>query len=332
MTVLITGGAGFVGLALAEQLLARGTAVTIADRNPLPEIARAIAADLPGTLRVAPLDVTDRASIDTVFKTAQPTHLIHLAAITAGVDRDASDPRSIALVNYVGTIDVLSAAREHGVARVVYASTGALFGQAGFNVDHRLDEINDRPVPQTLYGITKYAAERTALRLRDLWKLDLVVGRLAMVYGRWEYPTGVRDTLSPLWKITRMALRGEPVVFPDSGPIDWIYSIDVARALMALLDTPQAQLKNSVYHLGVGNPWSIRAWCEQLKARIPGFEYRLSPNENEWKVPGISATMRTPFAANRLRDDTGFVEAFTMTKAMDDYWAWIAQHRQSLDL
>src|SRR5207248_595574 len=67
-------------------------------------------------------------------------------------------------VNLSGTINVLDAARRHGVARFVYASTGALYGAAGVGAPAPLDEERDRPLPESMYGITKYAAERTSLR------------------------------------------------------------------------------------------------------------------------------------------------------------------------
>jgi nucleoside-diphosphate-sugar epimerase len=331
VTILVTGGAGFVGLNVVEQLLARGERVVVADRNPLPAIAQADFERLPGRFERLHLDVASADSVADVIGTTKPAKLIHLAAITAGAERDAADPRSIAMVNFVGTINVLEAARHHGVGRIVCASTGALYGAAGIDVAHPLDEIDDRPVPQTMYGITKHAAERTALRLRELWQLDLVVGRLAMVYGRWEYATGVRDTISPVWKVTRMALRGgETAVFPDSGALDWIYGADIGRALIALLDAPAP--RHAVYHLGVENPWPLAAWCEALRARFPSFAYRTTPDASQWTVPGIASKMRTPFSARRLREDLGFAAAYPLARACDDYLAWIDAHRGFLDL
>jgi len=151
--ILVTGGAGFVGLNVVERLRARGDEVRVADLD-------APAIDVP-FMRV---DVAEAP--DAMF--AGIKRVVHLAAITAGPDRDARDPARVAEVNLLGTIRMLEAARRHGVERFVHASTGALYGAAGVGVDHPLDEDADRPVPDTMYGITKYAAERACLRLGSL--------------------------------------------------------------------------------------------------------------------------------------------------------------------
>ena len=327
---LVTGGAGFVGLNVVEQLLARGEHVVLADRNPLPAIAREDFARLPGRLETLIFDVTDPASIEHVFASARPTHLIHLAAITAGVERDSTDPASIARVNYLGVIDTLTAARKHGVKRIVYASTGALFGAAGPSATQPLDEVADRPAPNTIYGITKFAAERTCLRLKALWDLDLRVGRLAMVYGRWEYATGARDTMSPLWRLTRMAMAGATAVFPDAGPMDFVYGADIGRALIALLDAPTP--RHPVYHLGVGDPWPLTAWCERLRTKWPQFVFVTSTEAREWTVPGVAPSTRMRFAVDRAQQDLGFKQAYPIDRAFDDYVEWIERHRGLLAL
>src|SRR5437899_1687603 len=87
-----------------------------------------------------------------------------------------------------------------------------------------------RPLPDSMYGITKYAAERACLRLGALWQLDVRIGRLALAYGRWEYASGARDRLSPPTEIARIACAGGEAVFPPLGDTDYIYAPDVARA------------------------------------------------------------------------------------------------------
>jgi len=120
--ILVTGGAGFVGLNVAEQLLARGAEVLIFDLRP-PPAAFSRAAFIQG-------DVTNRAALEKLFRRNAIEQVIHLSAITAGPERDAREPRRIAEVNLIGTLNVLEAARERRVRRFVHASTGALFGAA----------------------------------------------------------------------------------------------------------------------------------------------------------------------------------------------------------
>src|SRR5258706_11549348 len=235
--ILVTGGAGFVGLNLAEQLSARGETVVLYDLAAPPPAFKWKIAFEKG-------DVTNRARLEELSLKHQPAQVIHLAAITAGPQRDASAPRRIAEVNLIGTINVLDKVRKHGVRRLVHASTGALFGAAGVDVPVPLHEERHAPVPDSIYGITKYAAERTCLRLADLWQLDVRIGRLALAYGRWEYASGARDRLSAPTEIARIALAGGEAGFPPLGDTHYIYAPDAARALIALLDpeTPQHPL------------------------------------------------------------------------------------------
>jgi nucleoside-diphosphate-sugar epimerase len=327
MAVLITGGSGFVGLNLAEQLLARGERVALFSLTPAPEAALGELSRLPGRLSVLSGDVTHKPSLDAVLAEHAVDRVIHAAAITAGPERDAAEPRRIAEVNFIGTLNMLQAAREHGVRRFVQASTGALFGAAGIGAAQPLDEERDRPVPESLYGITKYAAERACLRLAALWNLDVRVGRLALAFGRWEYASGLRDRLSPPTLVARIARKGGEAVFPPLGATDYIYAPDVARALIALLDaqTPAHRL----YHLGTGMPWALPQWCTALAALHPGFRWRESARLEECNVLPLAPATRSAFSNRRLVDDLGFAPQFDVSAAAKDFTAWLAARKEN---
>lgn len=314
--ILVTGGSGFIGLNVAEQLLARGDAVCLFDQRPPPSFfSRA---------RYVQGDVTDLASLQTVFSRNPIEKVIHLSAITAGPERDAREPRRIAEVNLIGTLNVLEAARSAGVQRFVHASTGALYGAAGVGVGEPLDEERHRPVPESMYGITKYAAERACLRLAALWGLDVRIGRLAMVFGRWEHASGVRDRLSPPTEIARIALAGGEAVFPPLGPTDYIYAPDVAGALIMLADADAPAQR--LYHLGNGAAWALPAWCELLGKRFPKFRWRES-TEGCNVVP-LTAGTRTRFSNRRLVEDLGYAPRFDLAAAAGDFIAWLEAHRE----
>jgi nucleoside-diphosphate-sugar epimerase len=312
--ILVTGGAGFVGLNVIEELLGRGEEVLIFDLRPPPaEFSKA---------RFVQGDVTDLELVRQTFARHRPTHVIHLSAITAGAERDAREPRRIAEVNLMGTLNVLEAAGDQKVRRFVHASTGALFGAAGIGVPEPLDEERHRPVPESMYGITKYAAERSCLRLAALWGLDVRIGRLAMVYGRWEHASGVRDRLSAPTEIARIARAGGEAVFPPLGPTDYIYAPDVARALIALADAKAPS--HRLYHLGTGAAWALPAWCELLEKRYPKFRWRES-SEGCNVVPLAPGT-RTRFSNRRLVEDLGYAPRFDLAAAADDFVSWLERH------
>jgi nucleoside-diphosphate-sugar epimerase len=312
--ILLTGGAGFVGLNVAEQLLARGDEVLIFDLRP-PPAAFSRALFVQG-------DVTDLSALRRTFAEQRPTHVIHMSAITAGPERDAREPQRIAEVNLIGTLNVLAAAREYKVERFVHASTGALFGAAGIGVAEPLEEERHRPVPESMYGITKYAAERACLRLAALWGFDVRIGRLALAFGRWEHASGVRDRLSPPTEIARIACAGGEAVFPPLGPTDYIYAPDVARALIALADAKAPP--HRLYHLGTGTAWALPQWCELLKKRFPKFRWRES-SEGCNVAPLVPGT-RTRFSNRRLVEDLGYAPRFDLAAAAEDFVAWLDAH------
>jgi len=323
MAVLVTGGTGFLGLNLLEQLLERGDEVACLALTALPaQAARAFAA-LPGRLHMVQGDVTDPAAFDEAIGRHACDRIIHAAAITAGGTRDDEAPARTVEVNLLGTINALQAARRHGITRFVYPSTGGHYGEAGIGVDHFLDEDADPPVPNTMYGISKYAAERTVLRLGALWGIDHRVGRVGVVYGRWEYETGVRDAMTTLLQATRLAMAGGEAVFPRLGPADWIYAVDIGRAVLTLLDAPAT--RHRLYHLGVEQPFSTAEWCTRLQARFPAFRWRESDRREECNIAPL-APFRVPFSGRRLREEFGFAPRFAPAAAFDDYLAWMQAH------
>ena len=309
--ILLTGGSGFVGLNVAEQLLARGEEVLIFDlRAPPPFFSKAV---------FVQGDVADPAFLKSIFQKYRIDRVIHMSAITAGPERDAREPRRIAEVNLIGTLNVLQESKDHGVKRFVHASTGALYGAVGIGVAEPLDEERHRPVPESMYGITKYAAERSALRLSALWNLDVRIGRLAQVFGRWEHASGLRDRLSMPTGIARIARAGGEAVFPALGPTDYIYGPDVASALIALLDAKAPS--HRLYHLGTGAAWALPAWCELLQKRFPKFRWR-EASEGANVLP-LSPGTRTRFSNRRLVEDLGWAPRYDLATAADDFIAWL---------
>lgn len=322
MNVLITGGSGFIGLNLAERLLARGDAVVAFGPEPPPLAAFEQFARLPGTFLFESGDVRDSASILSALRRHEIKHLIHGAAITASVAREQSQARVIAEVNLIGTLNVLDAACAANVGRVIHLSSGAVFGTGG-HMHAELVEDRDIPQPDSLYGITKYAAERAALRYRSTRTLDVTVARLGVVFGRWEYDTGMRDTLSLPLLLTRLAEAQETARFCADLPDDWLYAGDAAEAMIKIADA--RHLPHALYQIGTGRRWSPVAWCERLSAAYPGFSYKLVGQREEANVGANAPAARPPFSIARLRQDLGFAPRFDQARAFADYQRWRSQ-------
>lgn len=301
MKTLIFGGAGFVGLNIAEALLQSGHDVVAFDRSAVPAAAVAAFADLPGRFSTIQGDVTDEASVAAAL-TAGTDLVVMGAAITAGRERDATDPATTLKVNLLAQVPILAAARAAGVRRVINLSSAAAYGAAG----DRLPELDEATPgdPVGLYAITKWASERVGARLGDLWGLDVVSLRLSGVFGPWEHATGVRDTLSPHCQILAAAAAAQPAILPRPGLRDWIYAPDVADAVLAVAGA--GTLRHGVYNVSTGRRFTLLDWGQRLAQAFPGFICRLAE-------PGEAATIdfhgpsdRAPMAVARIAQDIGW--------------------------
>lgn len=323
MTMLVTGAAGFVAAALVEEAGRRGEAVVAVDRSAPPASLAAAWAALPGAVSFEPADVRDAESLRRVLERHRPAVLVHGAAVTSGPAREAAAPADILDTNVVGVARVLEAARAAGVRRVVHISSASAYGAAAFD-GASLDEETTPCRPETLYSITKFAGERTALRLGSLWGMDVRVARLTAVFGRWERDTGVRDTLSPQFQATAAALRREEAVLDRPGQRDWIYVRDVAEALLALRDAAAAP---PVVNVGTGREWAVACWCGLLAERFPGFRWRLADRGEPATIALHGDRDRRPLAVERLAG-VGYRSQWRLERCFEDYVEWVAAHRE----
>jgi nucleoside-diphosphate-sugar epimerase len=326
MTVLVTGGAGFVGLNLVETLLSRGHAVTIFGREELPAPAAIAFAALPGRLTTVQGDVRDAEALHALFTAGQFDTVFPFAAITSGPAREAENPESVLQVNLLGMLATLRAARDAGVRRVIVPSSTAVYGESFHH--YPLMREGDTPcVPASLYGVTKYAVERMGLRMGELWDMDLIAARISAVFGPWERDTGVRDTIGPHTRIAQAALRGEAMVLPERVPLyHWVYARDLADGLVHLMT-----LKNPphrVFNVCSGLNWGpeILDWCRALQGAFPAFRWSQGPN------PTIAFTDprdRAPLDISRICA-TGWAPKFPPEKAYPDYLAWLGVHQAAI--
>ena len=174
------------------------------DAGQMPPGAEAAFAAHRGRLAIERGSVLDAESVAALFQKHRIERVIHAAAVTSGPQREAREPASIVDVNLRGTINVIDAARQHGVKRTIYVGSGAAYGESLYN-HPRLYETTPS-VPTSLYSITKHAAERMCLRLAELWSIDVACVRLGTVVGPWERDTGVRDNFGTHSQLAALAL------------------------------------------------------------------------------------------------------------------------------
>jgi len=173
-----------------------------------------------------------------------------------------------------------------------------------------------------LYSITKQAAERTCIRMRELWDLDVVSARLGNVIGPWERDTGVRDRFEVHSRLVSHAVAGTEATLPQREiPRDLVYSRDVADGLITLLDAPSP--RHAVYNLSSGQVWgdTMVGWCTMLQTVYPGFRYRRAA---DGETPNIAYSdgERSPMDMGRMAGEFGF-QAREQGAVWADFLEWI---------
>ncbi len=322
MSVMVTGGTGFVGLNIVEALLARGEDVVVVGLDDVPAPAVAAFARLPGRMTAVRADVTDAGGLTALMRAHRVDRLFPFAAITSGPDREAEMPEQVVAVNLGGFIGQMRAAREAGVRRVIAPSSAAAYGES-FHRHARLDEAETPPVPVGVYGVTKYGVERSALRLGALWGIDVIAARISSVFGPWERDTGLRDTLSTHWHLAHLAAAGREAVLPAEIPAyTWIYARDIAAGLLHLLDMREPP--HRVFNVCSGMAWGpvVTRWAEALAGIYPGFRWRQSADAAEVNVFLPDTRPRGTMDIARIAA-TGWRPRFGPEAAYADYAGWL---------
>jgi dTDP-glucose 4,6-dehydratase len=319
MAILVTGAAGFVALNVVEHLLRAGREVVGLDRIPLPKRAARDFADLPGHLTIIGGSILSDADLSRAMTILPVEAVIHCAVITAGSRRETLDPGSIVAVNIQGAVASLAAAARRGVKRFVYPSSGAIYGASAATVE-LMDEDSLRPAPVNLYGLTKFAAESILPRVAATQGVALTVARLGVVYGPWEYATGVRDTLSPMLQTLELADEGIEAVLGPPWRGDYTLSRDIAAGLVTLADLPSTP--RTVYNLATGRGTTVEDWCRALESRLAGFRWRRAAEGEMWNVESHTGFDRGAMNIAKITADTLYRPAFDMDSAADHLLAW----------
>jgi UDP-glucose 4-epimerase len=257
--VVITGGAGLLGSALARSLVGQGARVTVIDAF-LPETG-ANAANLEGVdVRLVRADLRHDPLEDAL---AGADAIVHLAAQTSHMGSQA-DPRGDLAQNADATLRLILAARTAApAARVVHASTRQLYGRP-----RALPVAEDHPVdPPDANAVSKWAAEQYWLLEHKVHGRPVVSLRLTNCYGPGLRVKDHRQTFLGLW--VRRVLEGEAFeVWGGEQRRDLAYADDVAAAFLAAADAPPG-----VYNLGGAPPVRLRDLAEALVAANGGGRY-----------------------------------------------------------
>jgi len=316
MIVLITGGTGFVGLNLAQQLCNKGFKPVLMALAPMTLAMQQQLMQAGISFDFFQGSVTHPGDLDKVCTLYKIDKIVHAAAITADGEREIAHTKEILETNLMGSVEVFECAVRHHIKQVIYLSSGSIFGHLGTH-DPFIDELFSPVLPETIYGISKLAAERTALRYRKNRHLNVTVVRLGLVYGPWEYDTGHRDTLSLPYKTYLKAKGGEHLIVSKIHGDDYIYATDIAKGLWLILEAGHSP--EGLYHLSAGLKWSLSTWLERLKQVFPKFTYEMTDDPELCAFKNSSPLPRSPMSIQRIQRDFHFEPDFDQALAFDDF-------------
>jgi UDP-N-acetylglucosamine 4-epimerase len=320
-TWLVTGGAGFIGSHLAETLLRLGQRVRCLDnfatghRRNLEEAS----APAPADFELVEGDVRDPAACRAAVQGADV--ILHQAAL-ASVPRSLQDPVATHEVNVTGFLNLLCAAREAGVRRLVYASSSSVYG------DHpALPKVEDAVGRQlSPYAVSKYADELYAHAFRLAYGLELVGLRYFNVYGPRQDPNGPYAAVIPIW--FKALLQGTLVHVNGDGESsrDFCFVEDAVQANLLAATTDDANALGQVYNVAVGERTTLNQLFalvrEQVARAVPGAA-SVRPLHRDLRAGDVRHSLADVTKARRL---LGYEPTVRVREGLARSAAWYAAH------
>jgi UDP-glucose 4-epimerase len=308
---LVTGGAGFIGSNLVDRLLGEGWEVTVIDDLSTGKLHNLQAArrdpDLP--LSFQRLDITSD-SLERAVAKARPTVVMHLAA-QVGVGRSMADPVRDALVNVVGTVNLLEACRLHDVEKVVVTTSGAaIYGDPDPQDLPTSEHHVGRPLSP--HAASRQAAEHHLQAFASLYGLRWTSLALAEVYGPRQ---DAHDEVGLVGMLAARMVEGRDVTIDGDGEQvrDLVFVADVVSALMAAIERGDGRRLG----VGTGRPTTINALFREL-AGVTGYAKHPS-----YAPPPLGVPRRVVLDAAAAGDALGWEPQTTLRDGLMETVAWL---------
>jgi nucleoside-diphosphate-sugar epimerase len=268
-TVLVTGGTGFIGSYVAQDLVEAGHDVVAYDLSTDERILEKLG--VADDVEIVRGDITDPTSVFRAVRESGATRIVHLAALLTNLARD--NPRGAAEVNVMGTNNVFEAARtlDDQVERVAWASSAAVYAPPA-NYDGDWVDEDDLVYPDTLYGATKEYNEHQARVYFEDHDVSHVGLRPTVAYGPYR-ETGGSAFLANI--VEKPAVGESFSVEYGDQVIDWQYVEDIAQAFRKAAFAPEEDLSQRIYNVR-GEVATIREAVETVRDIVPDAEIEVS--------------------------------------------------------
>jgi UDP-glucose 4-epimerase len=305
--ILITGGAGFIGSHLAEDLVKSGYSVKIIDDFSTGNVNNILGLFNYKNFKMIRGSITDKelltkavSDVDAIFHLAAQIH----------VDRSIIEPNYTFKVNTLGTLNILDAALEKDVEPVVYASTSEVYGSAKYvpmDEDHPLN-------PASPYAASKAAADRLCFSYYNTYKLPVVIVRCFNTYGPRQKDSGYAAAIP---KFMKRALAGLPgVIYGDGKQTrDYMYVKDAVNAYKLILKSYENVLGKAI-NFGTGKEITILELAKTISQLAGNKSVPIHAAPRTGEVTRLCADMR-------LAEKTlGFIPSYSIKKGLEEFMNW----------
>ncbi len=327
--ILVTGGAGFIGSHLVEALVARGEKVRILDnlstgrKENLEEITGSSFPDLEalpeGTFislhEKVEFLLGDVGNLETCRQACQGIReIFHLAAL-GSVQRSVEDPVATHYANATGTLNILKAAGEEGVQRVIYASSSSVYGNISANPEEVIPKVESLPPhPQSPYAATKLMGEEYCRIFADLYGLETISLRYFNVFGPRQNPNSIYAAVVPKF-IAAILSEQAPVIFGDGEQTrDFTYVGNVTEA--NLLARQAKGVNGKVFNIACGQRTSVNNLLLYIQ-EISGCS--IPPKY----APPRKGEVRHSLADIKLaKKELGYQVKVDLKKGLEKTWEW----------
>lgn len=275
MQFLVTGGAGFLGTALANRLARDGHQVKVLD-----DLSHGRADGLHPAVQFTEGDVED---IPLLWSLLRGVNCVYHLAARVSVAESVLYPRDYSRVNVGGTVSLMEAMRDMGVKRVVLSSSGAVYGRQPQQPVHE----NDAPHPDSPYAVSKWAAEQYLHTIGHLWQIETVALRIFNAYGPGQPLPASHAPVMP--RFLQQALSGGSVVLFGDGQQtrDFVYITDVIEALVSAATADG--VNRQVINIGSGVETSIAALVTAVANATGQSVHQISNRDKSGGVPRLVA-------------------------------------------
>ncbi|MBF0484406.1 MAG: dTDP-glucose 4,6-dehydratase [Candidatus Omnitrophica bacterium] len=238
-TILITGGAGFIGSELVRQISCLKDRVIVIDKLTYSgDLARL--KSVKNKITFYKLDITDNKRLRALFDKVRPDYVIHCAAETH-VDRSITDNTPFIKTNIMGTQNLIDASREFKVKKFLHVSTDEVYGEHACGYFKETDQVQ----PRNPYAVTKAAGDLLVQAAVKTYGFPAMIVRPCNCYGSWQYP----EKLIPVVISKILSGQKAPVYGQGKQIREWLYVEDCARGIQKIF---QKGIIGGIYNIGSG--------------------------------------------------------------------------------